>query len=115
MNLRKLRCLPLCLLLMPNVMAQTRIDLANQGRGVDFSTAIATKPSKTGNTFPATCSMGETFFKLNAPAGKNLYACTAVNTWTALSPALDVPNVSGNTGKLMSTDGFYSYLDKSCG
>lgn len=37
-----------------------------------------------GNTLPATCVVGQQFFKTNATAGQNLYGCTATNTWTVL-------------------------------
>ena len=36
-----------------------------------------------GNTLPATCVVGQQFFKTNATAGQNLYGCTSTNTWTA--------------------------------
>lgn len=48
----------------------------------DFSTAGTTRPMAKGNTLPATCALGDQFFKSNATAGQNLYGCTAVNTWT---------------------------------
>lgn len=35
-----------------------------------------------GTTAPATCTVGELFYDTDAPAGSNLYACTAANTWT---------------------------------
>lgn len=35
-----------------------------------------------GTTAPATCTVGELFYDTDAPAGSNLYACTATNTWT---------------------------------
>ena len=57
--------------------AQTQIDLRTQGRNVDFSTAASTRPSKTGTQLPAACSIGETFLKTDAAAGKNFYVCTA--------------------------------------
>lgn len=66
-------------------IGQTSIDLRTQTRDVDFSSAISTKPSKAGTTIPAICSPSETFFKLDAAAGQNLYLCTALNTWTLLS------------------------------
>jgi len=37
---------------------------------------------KTGTTLPATCTVGDQFFKTNVTAGNNLYGCTATNTWT---------------------------------
>ena len=46
------------------LQAQTSIDLRTQAKNVDFSSAASTKPSKTGTLLPFTCSLGETFFKL---------------------------------------------------
>ncbi len=64
---------------------QTRIDLKNQGRNIDFTSAASTKPFRTGTELPAGCSIGEVFFKTNADPGKNWYACTAADTWTLQS------------------------------
>ena len=36
----------------------------------------------TGTSLPATCSIGMFYFKTDAAAGSNIYACTGVNTWT---------------------------------
>src|SRR5204862_4315643 len=36
---------------------------------------------KFGTTLPATCWAGDIFFKTDATAGSNLYACVALNTW----------------------------------
>ncbi len=83
-------------------MAQTRIDIRTQSKDVDFSAASSTKPSKTGTTLPVTCSVGETYLKTNAAAGKNLYACTQLNTWTVQG----VPDPTGNADKVLSNDGF---------
>ncbi|MGA2266997.1 MAG: hypothetical protein ABSH44_00885 [Bryobacteraceae bacterium] len=62
--------------------AQTQIDLRTQTKGVDFTSATSTKPLKTGTTLPTACAVGELFFKTDATAGANLYACTATNTWS---------------------------------
>lgn len=67
------------------VQAQTLLDLKSQGRNVDFSGAVATKPFRVGTTLPAVCNVGEAFFKSDAPPGSNLYTCTATNTWTVQS------------------------------
>jgi len=64
-------------------MAQTQIDLSTQTKKVDFSNASSTKPVQTGTTLPGTCAVGQMYFKSNAPAGTNLYACTSTNVWTA--------------------------------
>jgi hypothetical protein len=62
--------------------AQTQIDLATQAKRVDFSNASSTKPLQTGTPLPSACTVGQMFFKTDAPAGANLYACTATNTWS---------------------------------
>jgi len=49
---------------------------------VDFSGSTGTAPNKTGTALPATCTVGQTYFKTDAAAGRNVYACTAANTWT---------------------------------
>jgi hypothetical protein len=51
----------------------------------DFSGADHTLPMKSGTVagLPSTCRVGETYFATNATAGKNMYGCTAANTWTA--------------------------------
>lgn len=86
--------------------AQTRLDLQTQSKSVDFS-GVPTKPFRTGTTLPATCSVGETFFKVDAPAGKNFYGCTATNTWTlqAVEAPAELPTATGQSGKVLSTDG----------
>jgi hypothetical protein len=81
--------------------AQTRVDLRTQSRNVDFSAASSTKPSKTGTTLPTTCSVGETFLKTDAAAGRNLYVCTQANTWTVQG----APDPTGNADKVLSNDG----------
>jgi len=65
----------------------TQIDLRLQSRDVDFSAATTTKPFKSGTSFPSTCSVGEMFYKQDAVAGANLYACTSPNLWTVQSGA----------------------------
>lgn len=73
----------------------------------------ATGPVKTGTTLPSTCELGDLFFKSDAPAGSNLYGCTATNTWTALvgagSGSLSFLNLndtpssySGHGGKIVA-------------
>lgn len=62
----------------------TTPNLVNLG-AIDASGASSTKPAKSGNTLPATCSINELFYKSNATAGQNIYGCTATNTWTLQS------------------------------
>jgi hypothetical protein len=52
---------------------------------VDFSGAASTAPMKAGTTLPPACSVGQAFFKSDAPAGQNIYLCTASNTWSQVS------------------------------
>ena len=66
------------------VTGQTQVDLRTQAKNVDFSAASSTKPARTGTALPGSCMVGELFFKLDAAAGQNLYACTSLNTWTAI-------------------------------
>jgi hypothetical protein len=54
---------------------------------------------------PGSCSLGETFFKTNAVAGENLYACTAPGVWTLQSGASGVPGMAGKAGSVLSNDG----------
>lgn len=72
---------------------QTQVDLRTQAKNVDFSGASSTRPTRTGNTLPSACLVGELFFKLNAAAGQNLYACTSLNVWTVI-----VGSGGGNNG-----------------
>ena len=82
---------------------QTQIDLRTQGKNIDFSSAAKTRPSKTGTLVPAVCTIGETFVKTDAAAGKNLYVCTAVNVWTV--QGADVPDPTGKAGQILTNDG----------
>ena len=85
--------------------AQTRVNLKTQSQVVDFSTASATRPMKTGVTLPATCAEGEMFFKSDAPAGANLYGCVAANSWMAQRSQSDLPPVAGFTDTVLTNDG----------
>ena len=88
---------------------QTQIDLRTQGKNIDFSSAARTRPIKTGTSLPGTCTLGETFLKTDAAAGKNLYVCTAANIWTV--QGVEIPDPTGNAGKILGTNGStYSWL-----
>ncbi len=91
---------------------QTQIDLRTQGKNIDFSAATSTRPSKTGTSLPAACSIGETFLKTDAPAGKNLYVCTAQGVWTV--QGVEIPNPTGKSNQILSNDGI-NYLWQSLG
>jgi hypothetical protein len=91
-------------------LGQTQIDLASQSKRVDFSAASTTKPLKSGTSLPGTCTAGEMYFKTNAPAGQNVYGCAAPNTWTLQGDGNSgggsgLPSMSGNSGRVLSTDG----------
>jgi len=60
----------------------TQLDLRMQSRDVDFSGAGATKPLKSGTGLPASCGLGELYYRTDATAGMNIYGCTASNSWT---------------------------------
>lgn len=78
--------------------AQTEVDLRFQSKNVDFSAAASTKPLKMGTAIPATCSTGEMFFLSSAPAGSNVYGCTAFNVWTLESGGSGGNGGNGGTG-----------------
>jgi hypothetical protein len=65
--------------------SQTKLDLQNQSRSVDFSAAPATKPAKVVTSIPAACGAGEFAFLSNATPGQNLYLCVTSNTWAQVS------------------------------
>jgi hypothetical protein len=60
----------------------TSVDLRGQGRNPDFSSFGFTRPMTVGAVLPASCQLGQFYFNSAAPAGANLYACTAPNVWT---------------------------------
>ena len=71
-------------------IAQTRVDLKNQAKDVDFTNFASTKPAKTGTALPAACAPGELFFNLSSP-GAGLYTCASTNVWTQGSPNFAKP------------------------
>ncbi len=86
---------------------QTRVDLANQARNVDFSSAASTRPVAVNTVLPATCKLGELIFKSDAPAGQNLYGCVATDTWALLGGegGGGLPSPIGMAGKTLVSDG----------
>ena len=93
-----------CLLAAHAANAQTQIDLRTQSKSVDFSAATSTRPSKTGTTAPATCAVGETFFKTNATAGQNWYGCTVTNTVADYPGFLEKSKGTHPLGRVGSVD-----------
>lgn len=84
--------------------AQTRLDLGQQSKNVDFSTAIKTLPMKTGTNLPAQCTAGEMFFKTNGAVGGNLFGCVSANTWAKQGGDV-LPGSVGNAGSVLGTNG----------
>lgn len=103
------------LLCTPGLLSQTAIDLRTQVKNVDFSSAISTRPIKTGTVLPALCAPGEVFFKTDVSAGQNLYGCTATNIWSTLSSSGGgaVSAVFGRTGGVTGQEGDYALTQLS--
>lgn len=97
-----LRCLVLASGAILGVSGQTAINLATQARNIDFTNAQYTRPLKTGTALPATCSTGDMFFNISAPAGQNLYGCVATNSWGLQSSAIGLAD-PGSNGLVLRT------------
>src|ERR1039457_2151707 len=102
-NRTALRCVCVAAAMIGAARGQTQIDLRTQGKNIDFSSAARTRPSKTGTLVPAACTIGETFVKTDAAAGKNLYVCTAANVWTV--QGIEVPDPTGKVNQILTNDG----------
>ncbi len=48
---------------------------------------------KRGTTLPATCTVGQVFFKTDATAGQNFYGCSSTDTWTVQGPVTTLPTL----------------------
>jgi len=62
--------------------AQTPSDPATRAEPAGASKAGSAKPVPAGSSLPSACTVGQMFFKTDAPAGANLFACTAANIWS---------------------------------
>jgi hypothetical protein len=71
---------------------QTTIQAGNQR--VDFTGAVETRVFRSGTALPSTCRKGAVFFKNDAPAGRNIYLCTDMNTWTQAASGVTVTTVN---------------------
>ena len=69
---------------------------------IDFSHISVTSPVSVGVVLPSTCSIGQLFFLVTAPAGQNLFGCTSANIWTSESNAL--PQVGAGSAASTSTN-----------
>ena len=103
------RCSAIALVCALHSFGQTKVDVKTQTKSVDFSGATATKPAQMGTVLPSTCSQGQFFFLTTAPAGQNVFGCSAANVWSlegaAIPQASLVPSLLNNAGKLLTTDG----------
>jgi hypothetical protein len=75
----------LALVLAASSFGQTLVDLRTQSKSIDFSALPSTRPVQVGTALPATCQVGQLFFKADAPAGANIYGCAATNLWSVQS------------------------------
>jgi len=110
MSYQKASAWGLCLALgVPQVYAQTQVDLRTQSKSVDFAGAASTRPFKTGPSLPPTCEVGELFFRTGVAAGSNLYGCTSANQWSLEASGGggggSLPDMAGQANKVLSTDG----------
>ncbi len=72
----------------------TSINLATQGRNMDFSTFPFTRPTSVGAVLPSTCQVGQLFFLTSVAAGTNLYGCTSSGAWTVLGGGSPAPTIT---------------------
>ncbi|HUQ90183.1 MAG TPA: hypothetical protein VM120_00800 [Bryobacteraceae bacterium] len=109
MTFKTRHLLGLALALASTSPSQTTVNLRTQSRNVDFGTAPFTRPMKTGTSLPPACTQGDMFFKSDALAGSNLFGCTAAGVWTQQAGGggggSSLPSMTGNSGKLLTTDG----------
>jgi hypothetical protein len=64
-----------------SALAQTLIELKTQARGIDFQSAPYTRPMKAVSSLPGACAANDVVLLTTAPAGSNIYACLAQDTW----------------------------------
>src|SRR5450755_548418 len=89
----------------------TTINLATQGRNFDFSSAPYTRPASVGTALPATCTVGQMFFNISAPAGQNLYGCSSINAWTVVGNS-NLPTASGSQSGILSASDWATFAAK---
>src|SRR5262249_14439119 len=82
---------------------QTKIDLRKRGKSADFLAAGATRPAQRGTTLPGAGAIGATFPTDRAPAGKNLFVCTAANVWTV--QGVELPDPTGKANQVLTNNG----------
>ena len=95
--------------------AQTQIDLSSQSRNVDFSGARSVIPFPTGTALPPTCTPGAVFFKTDARAGANIYACSSQDVWTLQSSGSSSATWGNITGVLTNQTDLNTALSGKAG
>ena len=100
MNQKLFKILP-AILLAGSAFGQTLVDLRTQSKSIDFSALPSTRPVQVGTALPATCQIGQLFFKADAVAGANLYGCAATNSWSVQSAGTG--GASSTTGASMAS------------
>jgi hypothetical protein len=58
-----------------------------------------------GSSLPDTCTTGETYFNLSAPAGENFYGCSSPGVWSLQGQKNPVPSFTGAADTLLWSDG----------
>jgi hypothetical protein len=74
------------------VFCQTTLDIPTQTRNVNFSKATSTTPWRIGTSLPQSCSVGQAYFKSDAPPGLNVYVCTSTDQWSMETADVDLSN-----------------------
>jgi hypothetical protein len=98
-----------CCMLSGLSYGQTQVDLSRQAKGPDFSGMAHTRPVQVGAALPATCSLGDLFFRTNSLGGQNLFGCVENGGWVQISGLGGCVVDSGNSltcpGDILSGDG----------
>lgn len=66
-------------------LCQTKVNLTNQSRNVDFSAFPATRPWRVASALPALCQQGEALFLTTGAPGQQLYLCSSQNVWATFA------------------------------
>lgn len=77
--------------------------------------ASRTAPNKSGTSLPATCTVGDTYFKTDATTGRNVYGCTSTDTWTVQGDGTAAAVAAADLTDLKVTVGSASVLNVAAG
>lgn len=89
------------------LVGQTLLDVGSQSKNVDFSSALRTKPFRTGPSLPTSCSTGEVFLQSES---SGVFLCSSLNSWIQLGPLSNFSwsNLGNPTGNLSLKMGTFS-------